>query len=407
MQQPDVIAAPLVLDSRQLAQIESVHRGFLYQHLYAMACLFAAARAGVIKLVVESDEDVEIVLPETRIYVQVKTRNGPLILSDIKSALERFDSLREEHRAGRRHGVARFVIAANIAPGLKLSERLSAPDWPSDIAIHWPGCTSVIEVPLPKPWPNVADALIECREAAATLPFAILSPETLVWKLAGRIMSAAAGTPPHADHIFKTEELPDLFEQLIIQLQDFPAPPPRYRSQDQEPPLISAERVRLVTGFSGAGKTSWVSQAALQTSDVLAYFNVSEVPGTALTATIARELAARVFSKPGGKLGEILLPGATGPEILFSIGKRLADIDTMATLVIDNAHRVPAADLKSLIQHSHNLRFVLLAQPGPAVGLLEATLQIQAEPLRGWSNETIAAEGAPWRSWSFRYLCRS
>jgi len=36
--------APLlsVLDPRQLERIQSVHRGFLYQHLYAVACLLGA-----------------------------------------------------------------------------------------------------------------------------------------------------------------------------------------------------------------------------------------------------------------------------------------------------------------------------------------------------------------------------
>jgi hypothetical protein len=126
----------------------------------------------------------------------------------------------------------------------------------------------------------------------------------------------------------------------------------------------------------------------------VAYFDVRVVPGAALAATVSRDLAARLFGKPGGKLGEILLPGASGPEILFAIGKQLAEANMVVTVVIDNAHRVPAADLNSLIEHSHNLRFVLLAQPGPAVALMEAALQVHAEPLRGWSNETIAAEGA-------------
>ena len=71
------------LDSRQLARIESVHRGFLYQHLFAVACLFRAASAGVTHIVVENDEDVELVLPDKRIYVQIKTRSSHLIFSDI------------------------------------------------------------------------------------------------------------------------------------------------------------------------------------------------------------------------------------------------------------------------------------------------------------------------------------
>lgn len=384
---------PLVLDTRQLALIESVHRGFLYQHLFAISCLFGAKAAGARSLVVESDEDVEIELAGSRIYVQVKTRSKPLSIGDIESALQRFTALRQEHAAHRREGTARFVIASNAVPSSALSKKLNEPSWPSDVAVHWPGGKAVPEAPLPRPWLSVAEALIESRDIAAALPFSLLAPETLVWKLAGRIMAAAAGVSPHANHTFKIESLPELFEQLVVQLQDFPAPPPHYRSQDDEPPLVSQERVRLITGFSGAGKTSWVSQAALQTADTLVYCNVSEVPGTALAATIARELAARLFGKRGGNLGEVLLPGASGPEILFAIGKRLADSGAAATIVIDNAHRAPAGDLKSLIEHSRNCRFILLAQPGPSVALIEATLQIHAKALRGWNNEAIAAEG--------------
>ena len=118
----------------------------------------------------------------------------------------------------------------------------------------------------------------------------------------------------------------------MIQLQDFPAPPLRYLPQDKEPLLVTAHRVRLVTGFSGAGKTSWVSQTALHTSDRLAYYDVADISGPALANAVARELAARLFGKAGGKLGEILLPGATGTEILFAIGRHLAESNLTATL---------------------------------------------------------------------------
>jgi hypothetical protein len=80
------------LDSRQLARIEAVHRGFLYQHLYAVACLFQAAGAGVTHIVVENDEDVELVLPDKRIYAQINTRGSHFIFSDIDGALSRFDA---------------------------------------------------------------------------------------------------------------------------------------------------------------------------------------------------------------------------------------------------------------------------------------------------------------------------
>lgn len=382
------------LDSRQLARIEAVHRGFLYQHLYAGACLFRAAGAGVTHIVVENDEDVELVLPDKRIYAQIKTRGSHLIFSDIGGALSRFDSIRTEHAEGRRSGMADFAIVSNSPPGPELSERLRSEAWPSDVALFWPDNAPRSSQSLPAPWANISDGFAACRAAANSLPFSILTPETLVWKLAGRIMAAAAGIEPNAKHTFVVQDLPALFEQLVIQLQDFPAPPLGYRPQDKEPLLVTTHRVRLVTGFSGAGKTSWASQTALHMSDRLAYYDVADISGPALASAVARELAARLFGKTSGKLGEILLPGATGTEILFAIGHHLAESNLKATLVLDNAHRVPAADLVALIEASPHLHFVLLAQPNAAVARIEATLGFKAEPLLGWTNETAAAEGS-------------
>ena len=52
---------PMVIDVRQLERIQHVHRGFLYQHLYAAECLLRAPGTGTLRIVVERDEDVEIV----------------------------------------------------------------------------------------------------------------------------------------------------------------------------------------------------------------------------------------------------------------------------------------------------------------------------------------------------------
>jgi hypothetical protein len=57
---------PPVLDPDQLKRIESVHRGFLYQHLYAAGCLLLAAGADASSVVVEADEDIEIVYANRR-----------------------------------------------------------------------------------------------------------------------------------------------------------------------------------------------------------------------------------------------------------------------------------------------------------------------------------------------------
>lgn len=381
------------LDPRQLVRIEAVHGGFLYQHLYAAACLFQAARAGVTQVVVENDEDVEVARYDGRIYIQIKKRAGNLIYSDIEDALARFEAIRTEHAEGRRKGTCRFAIVTNSTPGPDLAKRIRANEWPTDVTVRYPGLKASDDV-LPQPTATIEDAFEACRTAAESLPFAVLAPETLVWKLAGRIMAASAGVEPNPNHAFTVADLPALFEQLVIQLQDFPAPPLRYRPQENEPSLTSDQRVRLIVGFSGAGKTSWVSQTALHATDRLAYYDVADISGPALASAVARELAARMYGSRGGKLGEILLPGASGTEILNAIGRYLADDQLTATVVLDNAHRVPAADLVALVNASEQLRFVLLAQPEQTIARIEATLGIEAEPLAGWSNETAAAEGA-------------
>src|SRR4051812_47703881 len=97
-------AKPDVLDSRQLVRIEAVHRGFLYQHLYLANCLLRAGAAGVAKIVVEGDEDVEVHWATECVYVQVKTRLGALEVGDVPGALERFGVIRTEHASKARPG---------------------------------------------------------------------------------------------------------------------------------------------------------------------------------------------------------------------------------------------------------------------------------------------------------------
>jgi len=316
-------AALPVLDPTQLRRIEAVHRGFFYQHLYAAGCLMMAAGVAASAVIVEADEDIEIVLADRRLYVQVKTRSEPLTQSDIGGAIKRFAQLRQEHVAGKRPGAAVFVIVANAEPGPRLAECVKGAAWPKDTNLYWPG-NDPADRALPAAWRDVGEGLRACAALAASLPFASLAPETLVWKLAGQVMSAASGSSPRADHAFLADELPDLFEQLAIQLQDFPAPPLRYRSQDGEPELTSDAPVRVITGFSGAGKTMWVAQAAQLSAAALAYFDVGETPGPAIAIPLARELAGRFFGKSGGALGQLLLPGATGTEMLRAIGRASA-----------------------------------------------------------------------------------
>lgn len=222
----------------------------------------------------------------------------------------------------------------------------------------------------------------------------MLAPETLVWKLAGLITLAATGQGPGLDHTFTTDTLPALFEQLIVQLQDLPAPPPHYRVQVDEPALASDERVRLITGYSGAGKTSWVAQAAQHAAGPVVYVDIGDTPGATLSQTVARELAARLFGGAGGGLGGVLVPGASGREVLLGIGRQVREAGLSATLVLDNAHAVAADLLVAVVEACAPLNVILLCRPTAEVQAIEALGGVVRQELGGWSTDTIAAEVA-------------
>ena len=47
-----------ILDPAQLIRIEAVHRGYLFQHLFAVECLLSASSLFATSVSVETDEDV-------------------------------------------------------------------------------------------------------------------------------------------------------------------------------------------------------------------------------------------------------------------------------------------------------------------------------------------------------------
>lgn len=385
------------LDPAQEIRIEAVHRGFLYQHLYAVACLLTLEHTGATSVVVERDEDIELVTPAGRCYIQVKTRSRQIMPADLKSTIERFDSLRQEHQQGRRQGRATFVVVVNRALGPSLAEQVETRNLASDVEILWPGrvCSSDLGQ-LPPAWADIDEAVAWCVDRATTVPLAMLAPDSLVWKLAGRVQAAAAGEAPHVDHTFLVADLPSLLDQILIQLQDFPALPEQYRPQENEPQIDSSSRVRIVSGFSGAGKTAWASQAATLSRHNCAYFDCAETPGEALALSLVRELAAKLAGAGPDAVRKILLPGATGVESLRQLDIYLKGAGLSPIVVLDNVHRVSAESLKRMIDVTSELKFVLLAQPLGTLPEIEALLGVTREPLKGWSVDDVAAAAVGW-----------
>ena len=121
--------------------------------------------------------------------------------------------------------------------GPKLAKHYASENWPQDVSIISPSETAM-ESDIPPAWLNLEQAVRWCTEAAGDIPFTTLLPETLVWKLAARVQFAATGQDcDRIYHVFDRSELPFLFEQLVEQLQQFPAVPDDFKSQKNEPPL--------------------------------------------------------------------------------------------------------------------------------------------------------------------------
>jgi hypothetical protein len=390
MQPDDQLTTLTVLDPVQLKRIESLHRGFLYQHLYGVGCLFLAQAAGVNEVLVELDEDIELTTDSRRVYMQVKTRSQPLMPGDASGALERFEQIRQAHGPEGRAGNPEFVIVANQPLGKTLQTQVDEKKAPSDLTYVYPGSTAPRPNYLPPAWATLEEAAQWCVTQAEKLQFSLLSPSALTWKMAGLVMLASAAGDGNARHVFRTSDLPGLFEQLIVQLQEFPTPPASYKPQQNEPTLVSAERVRIICGLSGAGKTSWAAYAALHSPEPCAYYDVGDLPGPAIASSIVRELASKYSQKDPEGIRQILLPGASGYEAIRAFDRFLEQTQAPLVVVIDNAHRVPVAHLRDLLNATRHIRFTLLCQPHENVRELEAVMTLRRETLLGWDLDTVA-----------------
>jgi hypothetical protein len=373
-----------VIDPAQLARIEATHRGFLYQHAYAAVCMLAI-RGTEAEIVVEHDEDVELLWPDRHVYVQVKYRKHGLSRAEAEAILEAFAAVRDEHANGARATTPVFVIVTNARPKLT-DEQVAA--LPADVHLSYPGHHDVAG--LSQPQVNETSALRAVEAEAANLSSAAISPASLALKLVGYAQLLATGADGHRVDGAKVAQLCEL---IVEQLQNFPEPPSPYRPQRDEPAFEDGGRVRIIVGFSGAGKTAWAARRATTTTLPVAYFDVTAIPGPSVAGSLARELAARFVDDPAERA--VLFANDSGVNVLRAIARRANVAEAGApAIVLDNAHLLEPGILATVAGALAPMRVLVLMQPPHRLPVLEQRLGAAAESLAGWDDDTIALEFA-------------
>ncbi|WP_181763695.1 ATP-binding protein [Streptomyces albidus (ex Kaewkla and Franco 2022)] len=332
----------------------------------------------------ELDEDLEVTLPGRRLYLQVKTRQDAIGWSDIVGAVAQFRQIRMEHQEGRRSGTPALIVVSNVPPGPNLKVKMGQPDWPDDVYLLWPGGPPAQDGWLPAPSQDLDGMLQWCTTEAGRVPFASLKAQTLVWKLAAQVQYACTGAH---DQTFQAADLSALCERFVEELRTLPEVPDSYLPHDYEPELIGEQRVRLIVGYSGVGKSSWAAKAAEECPFPVTYCDVDSASVEAVAEAMARELAARHLDNPA----DTPLPNGTSLELLRAVHLRLAAVPKRPVVVLDNIHRLAIDDIRTLIDALNAVQLVLLAQPWPDQLTFEAYMSVSAESLPGWSTDTVTA----------------
>lgn len=377
------------LDAAQVARIERVHQGFLFQHLYAVQLLLSQRALGWELVRIERDEDLEVRFPSVQAYLQVKKRASALVYSDIESNVEQFSAIRAEHEAGRRSGRPHLWFVSNAQPSESLEKRVSNQEWPNDVFLRTPMYSTGSDNEIPSPGATMEEQFRSCIALASRIEYSTLSPETLVWKLAAWVQHVASGAIP--DHEITPAGLQPLLEQFVVQLQQFPTPPYGYRAQENEPPFVSPQSIRLIAGHSGSGKTSWAGEFGIHRGSNSVYFDCAALPSSAISSSLVRELAARFLRRPDERKA-ILLPGAQGVQGLRLIDAHVSAQGVSPSLVLDNLQHMASNDAIQVIEALRSFHMVLLSQPGPQSSLLAGRFGLTPYTLRGWSILTIAEE---------------
>src|SRR5579862_268331 len=376
-----------VIDASQLKRIEATHRGFLYQHLYAADCLLRRPR-GLKSVYIERDEDVELDTNDGRIYVQIKTRAENLYLSDLKETLSRFQAIRKEHDERRRAGKAEFWIVSNA----NISEDTRAELVRLGVEVVTPKYASRVTSYLPESWEGLEEGINACIADAGKIPYSKLTPETIVWKLAALVAYTATGIGDRNEHRIEVSELPGLLEQFVAELHGLPEAPVPYTPQDNEPEFGTSPRQQLIVGLSGAGKTAWGSHWSLHISQPVGYFDIAGLPSTAIAGSLVGELAAQFQRIMNLDVGAVLMPGSAGLQGLRALNGLIKAAGNQVIVVLDNVHTSEPAVLRQIVEAGPAMSWILLAQPWPGRGEIEAQFGIHAIELSGWGMQAIASE---------------
>lgn len=379
--------APTVLDLNQLARIQGTHRGFLYQHLYAAACLLASPQTGVLRVRVERDEDVELVHAHQVVYAQVKTSPDPLAPSDIRGLLDRFDEIRAVHQRGDRAGLPRFALVANT----ELGPTLAAHAWPSDVLVITPTTsphvfqgTGLVAAPR-----TVEALLLAAQATAGGFRLSALRPESLIAKLVGIIARAAAGEWP--EQSFATADLDRICELVAAQLRPLPRVARVYRAHHDEPTLPDGRGSLVVVGHAGDGKTAWASEVAAHTEEVAVYLPCSSAPGEQIAPRLVEAALATVVARGNIRAHELVLPGRTGLDALALLDAQLTSRGIALMAIIDDCHHAPAQLIIETLRAAPGFRWLLLARPGETASEVVASTMLPREVLGGWDDDVIAS----------------
>jgi len=375
-----------VLDLAQLARIQGTHRGFLYQHLYAAACLLAAPTSGVVAVRVERDEDVELVHEAHVVYAQVKTRSACLSPSDVEGQFERFDAIRDAHARGDRTGVARFALIANVELGPTLARQMV----PSDVMIVTPTTPAdfLRDTGLILPPPTVAALLARTQELANGYRLSALRPDSLVAKLVGIMAHAAAGE--RATPAIATTELGRLCELIAAQVSRLPRVA-RYRPQIDEPALPDDRGSLVVLGHAGDGKTAWAAEVTVHTPDVAVYIACSPAPGEQVAARLVDATVSTLVVQGNLRPYDLVLPGRTGVAALTLLDHELVSRGIAVTAVLDDCHHATAATILEAMRAARSVRWILLGRPGEALDEVAALMSLPRVTMQGWNDDVVAS----------------